>query len=106
MKTNAVTVFDLRPFLVMAAGPARESVPDLLAVPETAADKVGRGEMVMKQFEDFTLQIEGNKVFINREPATPEEKQRLYAAICKAYHGTCDSMARAAIMEEVQKYEK
>lgn len=106
MIINAVTVSDLWPFLVMAKGPSWEPGTDLLAVQETAADQGGRGDLLMKQFEGFTLRIEGNKVFINREPATPEEKQRLYAAICKAYHGTLDSMARAAIMEEVQKYEK
>ena len=33
-----VTVFDLWPFLVMAKGPAWQPGPDLLAVPETAAD--------------------------------------------------------------------
>lgn len=35
---NENQVHSLRPFLVMAAGPAREPVADLLAVPETAAD--------------------------------------------------------------------
>ena len=35
---NAFTVFDLRSFLVMAAGPAWQPDADMLAVPETAAD--------------------------------------------------------------------
>lgn len=60
----------------------------------------------MKQFEGFTLRIEGNKVYINREPETPEENQRLYAACLKAYASTVDSMARAAIMEGMKRYEK
>lgn len=53
----------------------------------------------MEQFEGFTLRIEGNKVFINREPETPEENQRFYAAIVKACANTVDSVARSAITE-------
>ena len=60
----------------------------------------------MKQSEGFTIQIEGNKVFINREPETAEEKQRLYAACVKAYASTVDSMARSAIMEGMKQNEK
>ena len=55
----------------------------------------------MRNVEDFTLRIEGNKIFINREPETDEEKQRFYAAIAKVYYGICDSTARDAIVKEM-----
>lgn len=90
----------------MAAGPAWQPGPDLLAVQETAADPFGRSEMVMKQFEGFTLRIEGNKVFINREPATPAENNMLDAAIAKVCATMLDSMARSAIMEGMKQDEK
>lgn len=60
----------------------------------------------MKQFEGFTIQIEGNKVIINRDPETSEEKQLLYDALVKAYGHAIDSMGRAAIMEVLEQYEK
>ncbi len=51
----------------------------------------------MKQFVDFSIQIEGNKVFINREPKTPEERERFYAACVKVTSQMLDSMNRSVI---------
>jgi hypothetical protein len=75
-------------------------------VQKTAADPVGRSEIVMKQFEGFTLRIEGNKVFINREPATPAENNMLNVAIAKVCATMIDSLARSAIMEGMKQNEK
>ena len=60
----------------------------------------------MKQFEGFTLRIEGNHVYINRESETPEEKDLLDAAIGKACADMLDSLARSAIMEGMNQNEK
>lgn len=57
----------------------------------------------MKQFDGFTLRIEGNNVFINREPETPEEGRLLFVAIEKVMVDMLDSMARSAIMEGMKK---
>lgn len=69
-------------------------------------EMIKRSDEAVKQFEGFTLRIEGNKIFVNREPKTPEENQRFYAAIVKAYANTVDSMARAAIMEGMKQHEE
>ena len=60
----------------------------------------------MKQFVGLNIRIEGNKVFINKEPETPEEKELLDAAIGKACASMLDSMARAAIMEGMKQHEE
>ena len=46
---------------------------------------------------DFTLRIEGNKIFVSREPATPEERERFYAACVKVTSQMLDSMNRSVI---------
>lgn len=64
-------------------------------------EMIKRSDAAMKKAEGFTLRIEGNKIFVNREPETDEEKQRFYAAIAKVYYGICDSTARNAIVKEM-----
>lgn len=64
-------------------------------------EMIKRSDEAMRNAEYFTLRIERNKVFINREPKTPEEKQRFYAAIAKVYYGECDRTARNAIIKEM-----
>lgn len=52
---------------------------------------------------DFTMRIEGNKIFVSREPASPEECERFYAACVKVTSQILDSMNRSVIEGELNE---
>ena len=63
---------------------------------------IRRSDEAMKQSEDFMIRIEGTNVYVNREPKTPEENMRLYAACVKAIGSVVDSLGRRAIEEGLE----